>query len=198
MSDENTNVEIDEIDKEIEAELLKEPEKKEIKGLEEFANIDYLAPDKIVFTKTDGGFLMLEILGGETHKRVNIFRSFPFTNTNEFISVRDPENKEIGILRDLADFKGEQLDLINEDIERRYFTPAITNIISIKEEYGYCYWEVDTSAGRIRFTSRAGQGTILNISETNLLVIDVDGNRFDIPDYTILDYKSQKIIETYL
>jgi len=165
------------------------------KGLEEYAEIRYLNPDEIILRKTEGGFLALQIGDSEKYDRVNLYRAFPFSKENEFISVRDSEGKEIGILRSLDDFSGEKRALLLGELNRRYFTPIIERIHSIKEEFGYVYWDVKTDAGYRRFTIKRDENSVINIDGKRVLIIDVDGNRFEIPDVEALDAKSYKKIE---
>ncbi len=74
----------------------------------------------------------------------------------------------------------------------------ITRIESIKEEFGYAYWNVETDVGPRRFTVRDMQDNVVLLSPEHVLIIDVDGNRYEIPDYTQLDPKSRRYIEDLL
>ncbi len=168
------------------------------KQLLEFTTVTYLDPEKSKFSRTPGGFLSLVTEDGREYPRVNLHRAFPFTQTNEFISVRDPEGNEIGIIRSLYDFPREVIKLLEEEMNRRYFAPVITKIYSLKEEFGYTYWDVQTDAGHCRFTARSGSSSFIFITDVRILVVDVDGNRFEIPDFRELDEKSRKKLEILL
>src|SRR5690606_41613021 len=61
-------------------------------------------------------------------------------------------------------------------------TPVIRRIESVKEEFGYWYWTVETDAGPRRFTVREVQHNVVRLSPEHVLIIDLDGNRYDIPD----------------
>lgn len=163
-------------------------------GLSEFVEIRYLDPSECAFERTPGGLLALEV-DGERYPRVALHRAFPFTLGDRYISVRDPDGKEIGIIEDLEAFPPETADAVREELDRRYFTPEIIRIKSMKEEFGYSYWDVVTDRGERRFTVRDLQRNLLLLSERRLLLIDVDGNRFAIPDYTALDAAGRRIIE---
>ena len=197
------------VDKEIEKELAEEIKKIDElhEKLEELVKITYLTPENTVFRTTEGGFVSMEIIGGAFYPRVNMYRIFPFRAPNEYISVRDPNDKEenfrlknveVGIIRDLSIFDSQQAEIINTELARRYFLPEITEVTDVKEEYGYCYWKVETDAGNIRFTSRSGNNVLIPKGGYNIIVIDVDGNRYEIKDYSKLNNKVQKIIESYL
>ncbi len=169
----------------------------QIEGLSEFVSIEYLDPGTAKFGRTPGGFLRLE-LNGTTHERVALFRTFPFSYEQEYISVRDMEGAEIGIIRDMNEFEPDVVAAFREELERRYFAPTVTRIKSLKEEFGYAYWDVETDSGPRRFTVRDMQQSLLLLSAEHVLIVDIDGNRFDIPDYTKLDPVSRKYIDDLL
>jgi hypothetical protein len=68
----------------------------------------------------------------------------------------------------------------------------------MKEEFGYIYWEVETDRGSRRFTTKGHHDSVMPITDTRVLVLDVDGNRFEIPDFNALDVKSAKQIEALM
>ena len=123
------------------------------KETEEMLRVHYLDDNNAVFKRTEGGFLSLET-EGVTYSRVQVVRMFPFTDKDEFISIRTPDerSKEIGIVRDINKVSKETKELLLEQMNIRYFTPVITKIIKIKEEYGYAYWDVVADRGECRFT----------------------------------------------
>jgi hypothetical protein len=157
--------------------------------------IRYLEARELAFEKTEGGFLSLKI-GRKRYPRVNLYRSFPLSHRNSYISVRDDKDGEIGILESLGEFSRGIRRLIEEELERRYFSPTIHEVISLKEEFGYSYWDVRTDAGSVRFTVRSGENNIVVLSDGKLLIIDVDGNRFELPDQEKMAPKYRKILES--
>ena len=165
----------------------------EAQGLGEYADIRYLRPEECTFARTDGGFLSLS-LGDEVFARVDVVRAFPLTFPARYISVRDKEGKEIGLIEDLLAFKPEVIALVDTDLERRYFSPSIHGIVSLKDEFGYTYWDVETDRGPRRFTAH-GHDSIIDLKEGRVLIIDVDGNRYEIPDYRALDARGFKLVD---
>ena len=140
--------------------------------------------------RTPGGFITLTVRGDgepERYERVNAFRAFPLSAADRYISLRDREGDEIGIVESLADLAPEQAALLGDELDRRYFTPLIERVEALKEEFGYSYWTVDTDAGRRRFTVQSGKNNVTVVDERRLVIVDVDGNRFEVPDYTRLD-----------
>jgi len=165
------------------------------------AEVRVLAPGRLRFAATDGGFLALTVTGGarpEHYPRINAFRTFPLSAADRYLSLRDADGKEIGILESLADLRPGQAALLREELERRYFTPVIQRVRSLKEEFGYSYWLVDTDAGARRFTVQSGKNNVTVVGDNRLLIVDVDGNRFFVDDYHRLDRGVLRILETLL
>jgi hypothetical protein len=165
--------------------------------LSEAAKIHYITPDNTVFTKTEGHLLSVRV-NEEEHPEVYLHCSFPHMNRRIFISVRTIENKEIGIIKSLDEFPKDVENLLEEQIKIRYFAPEITKVIKIQEEFGYSYWEVETSAGLCKFTVRSGGANVKILSNNKLLIMDVDGNRFIIEDLSRLSDKEYRMIEIFI
>lgn len=149
------------------------------------------------FEKTQGGFVTLNYKGVQ-YERVKIIRLFPFTDPDRFISVRDENEKEIGVIEDLANLPEDTTSLLKEQLELYYFTPVITKIIGIKDEYGYAYFHVLTDRGECRFTINMGANAVAKLTETRLLITDLDGNRFEISDVLSLSVKEQRKLDLFL
>lgn len=159
--------------------------------------LSFLQPEKLKFAKTPGGVLSLRI-GRKLYPRVHAYRAFPLSDSETFISIRDAEDEEIGMLESLAQLPDDMAVLVTEELESRYFTPVVNKVLSLKEEFGYVYWDVDTNAGRSRFTARIGHNAAIQLDERRIIVVDVDGNRFELQDYTALEPKYQRIVELLL
>lgn len=167
-----------------------------------------LTPENAKFFTSKGGLISLEIINAdgekESFERVIILRSFPITNPNEFLSVREPDSKkqgrgkEIGMIRRMSDFDDETQRIFLEELDRRYFTPEIKKINSVKDKFGYLYFDVVTSAGNVTFVLNNPYNNVRVLEDQRILVSDIDGNIFIIPDPTKLDPSSLKKIEIYL
>ena len=117
----------------------------------------FLNSENAVFTRTEGGFLALKT-GEKEYERVGVYLTFPLTNPNEFISIReaDEKAKEIGIIQSINDLGKDEQEMIREQVRLRYFMPVIRKVMDVKDEYGYAYWHVVTDYGACRFTTHMG------------------------------------------
>lgn len=164
----------------------------------EYAEVRYLKSDDIEFKETTGGFLSLKLKDGSFYPRVNLYRAFPLSKPKEFISVRDVEDKEIGIIRHLKDLDSKTVKLIKKDLDRRYFSPTVIMIESLKDEYGHVYMDIETDSGPRQITVPIGSSNFVKLKNNHIILIDVDGNRYEIKDYLKLDKKSIRLLETVI
>lgn len=166
----------------------------EEQALADAAKITYLTGEMCSFRKTEGQLLAVKV-GEVEHPVVYLHCSFPHTNKRIYISVRTSDNKEIGMIRSLDEFPAKTVKLLEEQIQIRYFAPEISKVVRIRDEFGYSYWEVETQAGYCRFTVRSGGGNVKLVTEVRVLITDVDGNRFIIPELEALSEKEYRMVE---
>ncbi|MDD4327481.1 MAG: DUF1854 domain-containing protein, partial [Eubacteriales bacterium] len=70
-------------------------------------------------------------------------------------------------------------------------------ISSVKEEFGFAYWEVVTDRGDMKFTTSIWN-PVIRIGGNRLLVNDLDSNRYEIDDLTKLSRREIKLIDLFL
>ena len=182
------------------------------KESEELLEMHFLTGENARFRRTEGGFVALTVkeAGEEKHSeteagtreydRVGVYLTFPLTNPEEFISIReaDEKAKEIGIIEKLSQLEKDQQEMLREQIKLRYFRPVITKVLDVKDEYGYAYWNVVTSFGACRFTTHMGGDAVIHLSDSRLLVTDIDGNRYEIPDFYQLSVVERKKLDLFI
>lgn len=166
---------------------------------EEVLQMRFLTKDNAVFRRTEGGFLALKT-GDKEYDRVGVYLTFPLTKPEEFISIReaDEKAKEIGLIQSLKELKQEEQDMIREQIRLRYFLPVIRKVLDVKDEYGYAYWHVQTDFGMCRFTTHMGGDAVVSLGEARYQVTDIDGNRYEIPDFYALSVMEKKKLDLFI
>ena len=177
-----------------EFDLLKEEEREAEDNLE----IRRITKQNAVFFPTPGGFAGLEF-EGRRYERVQVYRTFPLTSPDTFISVREADFKarEIGIIENINELDKKTRALLEVQLNRRYFTPKIERIIDIKTEYGYAYFDVVTDRGPCRFTIPMS-GSVARLSETRLIITDIDQNRFEVPDLEKLTSRELRKLDLFI
>lgn len=168
---------------------------------EKSAQILRLDTGNATFEKKNG-FLTLKLTSADGEKqydRIFLHRAFPHELAFQYISVLNDEKKEIGIIYDVSEFGDEAQALLRTEIERKYYSPAIKEIKSVKERYGFSYWKVSLEDGReLNFTMQDTFKNIIHTGEDGMVLVDVDGNRFTVKSISALSPKSYRKIELYL
>lgn len=166
---------------------------------EEMLRIRYLTKENAEFKRTGTGFLSLK-LDDTFYPRVKVVRMYPFTQKEEYISIRTPDerSKEIGIIEKMSTLDDETRQMLNEQLNLRYFTPVIEKIKNIKDEYGYAYFDVVTDHGECQFTIQMGSNAVVHLSDVRILILDIDENRFEIPDVSQLSARERKKLDLFL
>jgi hypothetical protein len=167
----------------------------------EGVEIKYLKPENSAFRMTKGGLVELEYTADgktEVFSPVVLHLAFPFMKPREYVSVFGKNNEEIGIVEKLDDFDPETADILHSELRRRYFTPVIRRIDSIKERFGFSYWKVQTDKGEINFAVSDTYKSIIRFSAERYIIIDADGNRYSVNNINELDGQSVKRLEMYV
>jgi hypothetical protein len=84
---------------------------------------------------------------------------------------------------------------VSEELHRRYLTAVVVTIKHAKQEFGATYWHLITDRGPRDMVTQNLQENAVWLSATHLLLIDVDGNRFEIADTDELDPVSRHYLD---
>jgi len=166
-------------------------------------NLNFINPHDVSFYISQGNLLCLEFKG-ENIGRVSVKRMFPFQYADEYIAVcrenyaRIDYENEIGIIRNINDLPDEQFSILRNELEKRNFIPEILKVEHIKEEYGNISFKVDTTAGKSEFVITDMGSNIKNIGLDKIMLTDVYGNRYCIPNINSIDDKTMKILEIWI
>jgi len=165
--------------------------------LPEAGQVRYLDSKKLRFAK-HGACLRLTLEDEISYLDVEIIRLFPLSDLDCYLTIRDKDNEEIGILARLSELDEENRNLVLEKLERRYLMPIVERVINVEERFGTAAWEVETSRGKRKFTMRNLRENIAQVTPYRCLLSDVDGNRYDVRDLRELDPASRAILLRYL
>lgn len=142
--------------------------------------------------------LRLTIEDDRSYTRVKIVRAAPLSHPNRYICLLDAKDEEICMFPDLKDVDEAMRQIIDEELNRRYLTSTIQRVESVRNEFGTSYWEVETNRGEREFVVQNAAENAQWLGDRRLLLVDVDGNRFEIPDLQALDKKSLGLVEMVL
>jgi hypothetical protein len=127
--------------------------------------------------------------------------AFPVAYPEGYISlvhVGGEEEVEIGIIRDLAEFPEPAVRLVREALARRYFVHAIMRIRHIGWEYGFVSMDVETDKGPTSFLMPWRHDRATDYGRHGKILIDVDNNRYLIPDLQKLSPRELREFQRYI
>jgi len=167
-----------------------EVETKDGRRLEVKIDLDlhFLDPQTLQVRKV--GDEMTLTIGDRSYLQVEARRAFPLTRKNQYITFFDMDEHEIGMLPDIRVLPIEKREIIEAELNARYFTARIRRVISCKEEFGLFRLDVDTDKGRREFHLRNLRDNVLRMQPNRIVLSDIHGNRFEIRDVSRLDARS--------
>jgi len=121
--------------------------------------------------------------------------SSPISHPGKYLSLLDGKDREIMMLTDgLKGLDKEAKAILESELDRRYLTAQITRIEHAYFEFGSSYWTVETDRGKRDFVAQSLQENAQWHGPKHLVLVDVDGNRFEVRDVSTLDAHSQQIL----
>ena len=159
--------------------------------------LKFVDSEKIELTFNSFGDLSVRMPDGLVHCPVVPARSFPLTDANRYIAIQtdDRERKEICLIEDIKQLSNDNQGILEDALDKIYLMPIISRLRSIKRRFGVTEWDVETNRGPVTF-DLSSRSAITQFEEGRLLIKDIDGNRYEIPNYLKLDSKSITLVET--
>ncbi len=124
--------------------------------------------------------------------------SAPLSHPGKYLSFLNVKGDEIVMVKEPQDLPASSWEVVQEELYRRYLTAEVHRILHAKVEFGATYWSVITNRGERDFVTQSLQENAHWLSAHHLLLIDVDGNRFDIPNIEVMDSRSRDYIHAIL
>jgi len=172
----------------------KEPESFEIVNLDAPLSMFRYDGENLTYTAADGTFFPI----------VTLRRCFPLSASNTHIIVRVPDTEaergcELGLIADVSQLGPASREAVERELRLHYFVPRIEKIHSIREEFGFLYWSVDTDRGHKEFVMRDSViSSVRRVSDGRWLIIDINQTRYEIYNFESLDLKGQDLLRRYL
>ena len=157
-----------------------------------------VAPETVRLFREPPWMLRLTIEGDRSYLKVRVVCAAPLSQPDRYICFLDEKNEVICTVEDPIDLDPVSQRIVKEEIEQRYMTAIIKRVDSLKSEFGVSYWEVQTDRGDREFVVRNVSESAQWITDRRLLLLDVDGNRFEISNLEVLDKKSRGLIQMVL
>ena len=153
-----------------------------------------IEPQHIRLSYGSQGVLRMRVSEDREVDTVKLYRVAPLSQPNGPVAFLDDKGYEICTLRNLSELEPESRRIAEAELARRYLTARIQKIISLTQEAAVTYWTVETNRGRRDFVVQGLQENCVWFSEDHIMLIDVDGNRFEIPSIAAMDERSQVLL----
>jgi hypothetical protein len=88
--------------------------------------------------------------------------------------------------------------LADGELERSYFMPRIIDIESADEELNVLSFDAVTDRGARKIEIRHPRRSFRTMPDNRVVIRDVDGNRYEIPDWTVLPAYARELIREHL
>lgn len=113
---------------------------------------------------------------------VAVARAFPFSKPGQYVGFQDADGHDIGMMPNMDGIDDVSKRIVDEEMERRYFTPTVTKVNLVTEMQGTVTWEVETDRGDRRFVVRNLRDNAYSVGSGRIMMTDTEGNRYYFAD----------------
>jgi hypothetical protein len=123
----------------------------------------------------------------------------PLSRPGQYLSILDPKGEDLVMLFDpQQELSSASWQAVQVEIRRRDLTSRVSRLVSAREDNGAVYFSVSTDRGERDFVCTNLSTNAIWFGENRLLLLDTEGNRFEIEDMRGLDTRSRTLIEGIL
>ena len=152
--------------------------------------IHWLDPNRIRLSVDRMDRISITTEDGKRHDGVFCVRVFPAKDREGYISVRSwtsgGDETEIGLIEQLGELRPDDRRVVDRALDRHYLMRRIHRVTKVSLSLGYLDVDVQTDAGRERFSMRWTASQAIDFGETGKLLIDTEDNRYVIEDIEAL------------
>ena len=143
--------------------------------------------------RSDG---QLVVVRGGVETPACVCPCFPWSEPTRYVSLRDYDEEEIAFVRDLAELDPASRRALELGLVEAGFVLEVVRIDSIEEEIEIRAWRVQTRQGPRSFQTARDEWP-REMPGGGLLVGDVAGDLFYVPDPSKLDTRSRDLLWAY-
>ena len=129
--------------------------------------------------------MQLHLAGENIHFGIRAMRCLPVQAPEAYISLQ-ANDREVGLIRDLADWPADQRALIREALDRRYYFQQLQRVQSIRKFGNFLEFTACTELGQSEFVLRYQQDSVQAYGRSGRLLTDIEDNHYLIPDLDAL------------
>jgi len=157
----------------------------------------FLAPGRVRLSADQSGRVRLTLLDDCSFLDVKAVRAFPFTLPDGYVGLLNALDGDavIGLVAQPGKLDAGSRDVLEKALAGHYLLPTVTKVLDIREDFGAVYFEVDTTIGRRQFVAKGLRDAIEYLGSGQVLIPDIDGNRYRVADWRRLDRRSRYLLE---
>ncbi len=122
----------------------------------------------------------------------------PQSEPNRWLALLDAKGDEIVMIEEPSRLDAESRKAVDIELDRRYLSSKVKRVESVRSVFGATYWKVETHRGERDFVTQNLQENAQWVTDDQLILNDVDGNRFEVDSVRALDVRSQKLLHAIL
>lgn len=153
----------------------------------------YLDEKEVRVSRDSFGRLRLEARG-TFYEDVRVARAFPISAPDRNIAFQDAQGKQIGMVADMRRLDRESRRLLQEELEMMYFSTRILQVLHVVSRRGVTTWRLVTDRGPCTIYVK-DRSDIRTLPDGRVLITDMHGIRYEIPNPEELDEESRRFLE---
>ena len=134
---------------------------------------------------------------GERTVPVKLRQCFPWTEPTRHISLRDSDDKEVGLVEDPAALDDDSRQALELALAEAGFVLEVTRVVDIDEEIEIRQWKVETKQGMRSFQTHLDDWPRV-LPSGGLLIRDVAGDLYRLADPATMDRKSRALLWAFV
>ena len=142
-------------------------------------NSTLIASDLRIY-RSDRGTVCVRVGAGTVYENIRVRRAFPLVHADRYIGFLHADGSELGLLEDPRGLDGDSAAVLEQELDKPYFLPIITEFYDLGEEHSVIYMEVETSSGSRTIYVRGYRNKIRALPGNRALIEDVEGNRYEV------------------
>jgi len=139
----------------------------------------------------------LWLMGGDESCVVHISRCFPWSARAQFISLRDPDHRELWLIEDPRTLDSRSRETLEDALVETDFVLEIEAVESIDEEVEIRCWNVQTTQGPRQFQTRRDDWPRI-VPGGGVLIRDVAGDLYFVRDPSRVDPRSRELLTIFV
>jgi hypothetical protein len=151
--------------------------------------------DGIALERAPDGRLMVMTADGPVPVRLR--QCFPWSEPHRHLSLRDDRDREIALVGDPAALDADSRRAMELALAEAGFVLDVTRVVSVEEEVEIRQWMVETRQGPRTFQTHLDDWPRA-LPKGGLLIRDVAGDLYRLPDPATLDRKSRELLWAFV